>query len=207
MTLAELLGFVVILAAATAVPGPDIAAIVGRALGVGFGRTLPMIAGIVIGHAGWMLAACLGLATLALALGPAFVVIKIAAVLYLLYLAWQLWRAPVEAAAVADAEAAAARAPLGSGLAAGLLVSLSNAKAMVLFGAVLPSVVPVERLGGTQIAVLIAANSLTMLAVFLAWAAAMARARALLVNAARRRALNRTSAVVLAGTGIAVAVR
>lgn len=206
MTLAELSSFVLVLAAAAAVPGPDIAAIVGRALGVGFVRTLPLIAGIVAGHALWMLAACLGLAALALALGPAFVVIKIAAVAYLLYLAWQLWRAPV-AEESGSGTVATSRTPTGGGLAAGLLVSLSNPKAIVLFGAVLPGVLPVERLSGIETLGLLLTSSLTLVVVFFAWAAAAARARAALVTAARRRALNRASAVVLAGTGVAVAVR
>ena len=93
----DLIGFILVLAAAAAIPGPDIAAIVGSGLSGGLSRAAAMILGIMLGHAVWMTAAFTGLAALALALGGAFIVIKAAAVAYLLYLAWKLWTAPVSA--------------------------------------------------------------------------------------------------------------
>ena len=121
MTVTELTGFALILAAAAAIPGPDIAAIVARSLGFGFRRTVPLILGIVAGHAIWLAAAATGVAMLAKAFGAAFVAVKIAGVLYLLYLAWQLWSAPAEAAGEDAATPSGDRAAVLTGL----LVSLS----------------------------------------------------------------------------------
>lgn len=200
----DLFAYIVILATATAIPGPDVAALIGTSLSSGLSRSMTVLAGIMIGHALWMIAAIAGLAAVAQALGAAFVVVKIAAVAYLLYLAWQLWTASVE-----DGETA--RAPLlqstRSSLITGLMISLSNPKALVFFSAIAPTVLPIERLGVADAAFLVAVNSLVFLVVLGGWAVLAAKARRFLQSAARRRGMNRASAVLIAGTGIAIASR
>jgi len=203
MAWSEFAGFIVVLAAAAAIPGPDIAAIIGSCLAGGVIRAFSVILGIVAGHAVWMLAAATGLAAIAQALGPAFIAVKIGAALYLLWLAYQLWTAPV-ADELPPEEFSARR---GGGFLTGLIVALSNPKALVFFSAVVPAVLPVSQLAIPDLALVVAASSLTLFAVFSGWALIAAKARTLLKKAARRQALNRISAVVLAGTGIAVASR
>lgn len=202
MTLAEFVGFLLVLAAAAAVPGPDIAAIVARALGGGFASALPVSLGIVVGHSVWMVAALVGLSALAQMLGTVFLLLKLAGVAYLLYLAWQLWWAPPEAF-----DAGPGGGTRTAGLAAGLLVAFSNPKALVFFSAVVPSILPVHRLTAADITLLVAASAAVILAVFCIWAAVVAKARSVLMNPGRRRALNRSSAVIMAGTGLAIAAR
>lgn len=200
----DLLGFTLILAAAAALPGPDVAAIVATGLGQGLARAFSVIFGIILGHAVWMTAAATGLAALALALGPAFILIKLGAVGYLLYLAWSLWTAPV---AATPGDAAAPTASGRTGIVTGLLVSLSNPKALVFFSAVVPSILPIQHLSLTDFVLLIAASSLTFIVVFGAWALLAAKARAFLGRAANRRAFNRGSALMIAGSAVAVASR
>jgi threonine/homoserine/homoserine lactone efflux protein len=199
----DLLGFVVVLAAAAAIPGPDVAAIVASGLSGGLARAFSVILGLILGHAVWMTAAFTGLAALAAALGPAFLLIKLAAIAYLLYLAWSLWTAPVTPLA-ANAEPAASRR---SGVATGLLVALSNPKALVFFSAVVPSVLPMQSLTLADDALLILCSSLVFVVVFGAWAVLAAKARGLLGNAASRRGFNRVSAVLIAGSAAVVATR
>src|SRR5688572_20777650 len=140
----DLIGFILILAAAAAIPGPDIAAIVGSGLSGGLPRAFSVVLGIMLGHAVWMTAAFTGLAALALALGGAFILIKAVAVAYLLYLAWKLWTAPV--AASPDDMGTTGAASNRAGVVTGVLVSLSNPKALVFFSAVMPSILPMEKL-------------------------------------------------------------
>ena len=45
----DLLAYVVILATATAIPGPDVAALVGTSLSSGLARSMTVLAGIMIG--------------------------------------------------------------------------------------------------------------------------------------------------------------
>jgi threonine/homoserine/homoserine lactone efflux protein len=199
----DLLGFILILAAAAAIPGPDVAAIIGSGLSGGLVSAFRLVFGLILGHAVWMIAAVTGLAALAQALGAAFIVIKLGAVAYLLYLAWKLWTAPVAAAL----DSAAPASPAASGVVTGILVSLSNPKALVFFSAVVPSVLPLERLSLGDFAWLILASSLTFIVVFGAWAVLASKARTLLGKAAHRRSINRGSALLIAGSAVAVATR
>jgi threonine/homoserine/homoserine lactone efflux protein len=200
----DLFAYVVILATATAIPGPDVAALIGTSLSSGLARSMIVLGGIMIGHAVWMILAVTGLAAVAQAMGAAFIVVKIAAVAYLLYLAWQLWNAPVE-------DGGAPATPLLKGgrssIITGLLISLSNPKALVFFSAIAPTVLPIEKLGIADAALLVAINSLVFLIVLGGWAVLAAQARGFLQSAARRRGMNRASAVLIAGTGIAIASR
>jgi threonine/homoserine/homoserine lactone efflux protein len=200
----DLFAYIVILATATAIPGPDVAALIGTSLSSGLARSMTVLAGIMIGHAIWMILAVTGLAAVAQAMGAAFIIVKIAAVAYLLYLAWQLWTAPVD-----EGEVAANPLVKGgrSSIITGLLISLSNPKALVFFSAIAPTVLPIETLGFADAAFLVAINSLVFLIVLGGWAALAAQARGFLRSAARRRGMNRASAVLIAGTGIAIASR
>ncbi len=200
----DLLGFILILAAAAAIPGPDIAAIIGSGLSGGLPSAFRLVFGLILGHAVWMTAAVTGLAALAQALGAAFIVIKLGAVAYLLYLAWKLWTSPVSDGLQTDA---ASSGPSRAGILTGLLVSLSNPKALVFFSAVVPSILPIQHLSLGDFAVLILASSLTFIVVFGAWAVLAAKARAVLGKAANRLAINRGSAVLIAGSAVAVATR
>jgi threonine/homoserine/homoserine lactone efflux protein len=199
----DLLGFILILAAAAAIPGPDVAAIIGSGLSGGLASAFRLVFGLILGHAVWMIAAVTGLAALAQALGAAFIVIKLGAVAYLLYLAWKLWTGPIAAALETDAPAS----PAASGVVTGILVSLSNPKALVFFSAVVPSVLPLERLSLGDFAWLILASSLTFIVVFGSWAVLAAKARTVLGKAANRRSINRGSALLIAGSAVAVATR
>lgn len=203
MTWAELAAFLLVLGAAAAVPGPDIAAIVARALAHGFRGVLPIACGIVLGHAMWMLAALVGLSTLAQMFGTLFLVLKLAGVAYLLYLAWQLWRANPED----SAQASHASGSDTAGFASGLLVAVSNPKALVFFSAVVPSILPLQSMRLADIALVEGLSALVIFAVFCVWGLAVARARAALLSASRRRTLNRVSALVMAITGLAIALR
>jgi threonine/homoserine/homoserine lactone efflux protein len=199
----DLVGFILILAAAAAIPGPDIAAIIGSGLSGGLPSAFRLIFGLILGHAVWMTAAVTGLAALAQALGAAFIIIKLGAVAYLLYLAWKLWTAP----AAGLQPDAAASGPSGAGILTGFLVSLSNPKALVFFSAVVPSILPLEHLSLGDFALLILASSLTFVMVFGTWAVLAAKARAVLGKAANRLVINRGSAVLIAGSAVAVATR
>jgi threonine/homoserine/homoserine lactone efflux protein len=200
----DLIGFTVVLAAAAAIPGPDVAAIVANGLSGGLARAFSVVAGLILGHAVWMTAAFTGLAALAAALGPAFLLIKLAAIAYLLWLAWGLWTAPVTPMA---GDALPSSASSRGGVATGLLVALSNPKALVFFSAVVPSVLPMQSLTLADDVVLILCSSLVFVVVFGAWAFLAAKARGFLRDAASRRGFNRVSAVLIAGSAAAVAAR
>jgi threonine/homoserine/homoserine lactone efflux protein len=203
MTFSSICIYVFVLAATAAIPGPDIVAILARALSLGFERTLVFISGILFGHALWTVAAALGLVALVQMLGPAFFIIKLAAASYLLYLAWKLWNAAAEVDSSIDGQDGNQK----GGFVSGLLISLSNPKAIVFFGAVMPSVLPIANLTVFELLIVLAVSTVTMFIVFGTWAAIASRARIALQSASSRRVFNKASALALTGAGLAVAAR
>jgi threonine/homoserine/homoserine lactone efflux protein len=154
-----------------------------------------------LGEALWLSLAVLGLAALAETFHWAFVAVKYAGVAYLLWLARQMWRAPV--AVAAGQVAPRAGHPLRMFL-AGLTVTLGNPKIMAFYLAVLPTIIDLGALGLLELA-------LTMLVVLagvdIAWIALAERARRLLASPRALRAANRFGASLMGGAAAAIAAR
>ena len=98
MDLASIIVFATALFIAAATPGPGIAAIVARVLGRGPKGALAFTAGVALGNVVWLTFAVAGLAVLAQTFNWLFLAVKWAGVLYLLFLAWRMWRAPAKPA-------------------------------------------------------------------------------------------------------------
>src|SRR5688572_31275430 len=144
MSLYGLLVFAVVYVLAVATPGPGVAAVIARALAQGTRGAPAFIAGFLVGDLIWFTFAATGLAALAQTAQTLFVVVKYAGAAYLLYLAYKLWTAPAVTASDAP-EMDSGQKPfqlfLGS-----LALTLANPKTMVFFLALLPTVVPLEKL-------------------------------------------------------------
>ena len=82
MTLAFAAAFLVLAVS----PGPGLAAILSRSLAGGMGAGLAVTAGLVLGDAVFLAAAMIGLSAIASAFGPAFLIVKYAGALYLIWL-------------------------------------------------------------------------------------------------------------------------
>ena len=126
MTLSALLVFALTLLVAAGSPGPSIAALVARVLTSGVRDVLPFLAAMWLGEVLWLTMAVTGLAVLAQTFHGLFVVLKVAGVGYLLWLAWTMWHAPAEAA---DAALPGGQRPSPRPwrmFAAGLLVTLGT---------------------------------------------------------------------------------
>ena len=136
--------FITTFAAGAAVPGPSQAVLIAQVSAHGRRQALWFIVGSVAGTAIWLATAISGLWIAAAQEGPWFRLLKWAGILYLLYVAYRLM-----------AEEPEARPPqsVGAGIATGLLVSLSNPKAVVFFAAILPQVVDLGRVGAGGYAV------------------------------------------------------
>lgn len=204
MTLSALLVFAAALAVAAGSPGPSIAALVARVLTSGTRDVLPFLLAMWLGEALWLTLAVAGLAVVAHSFAALFLALKYLGVVYLLYLAWQMWTAPADPPD---------RGPLPSArrpwrmFAAGLLVTLGNPKIMVFCLALLPTIVDLGRVGIGGWAELALAMLAVLAAVDLAWALLAARARLLLTSRRAVRAANRTSATVMAGAAAAIAAK
>jgi threonine/homoserine/homoserine lactone efflux protein len=201
MTLANLLVFALALCVAAGSPGPSVAALVARVLTNGLRDVLPFLAAMWLGEALWLGCAVAGLAVVARTLGVVFLAIKLIGVAYLLFLAWKMWFAPTE---VSKSEM-----PLGQSawrmFGAGLTVTLGNPKIMVFYLALLPTIVDLDRVGGTAWLELTAVTLVVLMSVDLAWALLAVRARRLLTSRKAVKIANRTSATMMAGAAAVIA--
>ena len=203
MTLAALIAYSGALFIAAAIPGPGVTALVARALGSGFRETFFMGLGIVLGDMIYLTAVVLGLALIAQTFTTVFLVVKLAGVLYLGYIAWKLWTAgllPEDIKAKPSTSAAMS-------FLSGLLVTLGNPKTMLFYVALVPTLIDIADIGPRDYGLLLTATFLVLLAVLVPYMLLAARARLLLKQPKALRTLNRVAASVLAGTAAYIAVR
>lgn len=115
-------------------PGPGVLYIVSRTLLQGRRYGLASVAGVALGNLGNAIGAALGLAIVLAASSTAFLVVKYAGALYLIYLGLQALRTPPDE----PAGTIATPASLGRIVRDGFLVALLNPKTALFFAAFLP---------------------------------------------------------------------
>lgn len=140
----------------SATPGPNMLHILQRSVTLGLGRSLPAMLGCMTGLLMLMSASVLGLAAVLLALPGAFDVLRYLGTAYLVYLGIKAWRAPIDAA---DGDEVSSAPPALSPLAVyrgGVLIAISNPKALLFVAAFLPQFINPALPKGPQFAILVA---------------------------------------------------
>lgn len=204
MDLTTLITFAVALGIAAAIPGPGVAALVGRSLATGFRPTLPMVLGLIAGDLTYLTVAVLGLAFIAESLGTFFFVVKWAGIAYLLYLAWKFWTARSDKL-IANINAKTAT-PFQTFL-AGLAVTLGNPKTITFYLALTPTIVDVTHLTLISYLELVGIVFVVLGVVITPYVALAARARTTFEKPAALKRLNRTAATLLAGAAAGLAFK
>ncbi|WP_404403192.1 LysE family translocator [Pelagibacterium halotolerans] len=203
MFLLDYLPYAIALAIAAAIPGPGIAAAVGKALGSGFRPALWFLFGLALGDLTYLTLAVLGLSAVATAFSGLFVVIKLAGAAYLVYLAISFWRAGI------DPDKVAARK--GSGfwpsLLSGYSVTISNPKTIIFYMALLPTVVELETLTVVDYAWLVAVTIVVLQIVLIPYIGLAAKARDFLRNPRALKLLNRGAAGAMAGAAAYIVIK
>lgn len=196
MSLTAFLAYALALGIAAAIPGPGVAALVGRALGTGFARSVPMLLGLAVGDVIYLTLAIAGLAFIAKAFATAFLVIKLAGAAYLLWLAWRFW---TQGIAIQQVEKSAGRRDGIASFLAGLAVTLGNPKTIVFYMAILPAVMDLGAVTLAGYGVLVLLTFLVLFAVLLPYIALAARARMVFTDPRALRRLNRSAALAMTG--------
>ena len=180
------------------IPGPNVALIVANSVAYGARFGLLTVVGTSAAMAVQLGLTGLGLTGLLGAAGHWFEWVRWLGVAYLMYLGIKQWRAPpVDLAAVQAQPRSAAGL-----LTRAMLVSLTNPKTLLFYGAFFPQFLRADRPVAPQAAAL----SLVFLALALlvdgTWALVAARARPLLARGVR---LGRLSGGLLIGAGLGLA--
>jgi threonine/homoserine/homoserine lactone efflux protein len=198
----SLITFALALFVAAGSPGPSVGALVARVLTRGFRSVLPFLLAMWLGEAVWLSVAVMGLATIASKFAILFYLLKLLGVAYLLLLAWRMWNATRESELMVAGEPQSA----WQTFLAGLMITLGNPKIAIFYLALLPSLVNLSRITVGAWGQLTLLTLLILAGVDLAWSAAAARTRQLLINRRAMRITNRVGATVMAGSAVAIAV-
>jgi homoserine/homoserine lactone efflux protein len=194
------LSFVVATGILMLIPGPNVALIVGNSVVRGVRQGLLTVAGTSSAMALQLVLTAAGMSALLGTLAAWFEWIRWAGVAYLIYLGVKTWRAPT---------AVVSASRRGSGTAAwarGFLISLTNPKTLLFYGAFFPQFMTNQR-AYPQLLLLCATFLIMAVVCDSAWALLADRARPFLDAHVRLR--NRLSGglMIVAGVGLALARR
>ena len=131
-------------------PGPGVFAILARALVSGARSCFWLALGMTVSDILYLIAACIGLAALATHWGEVFTLIRIAGAVYLAYLGWKMWTAPLD---LSTAEAAPSAKGGALSFLQGFLISASNPKVILFYIAFLPTFMDLDALTRADIGV------------------------------------------------------
>ena len=202
----QLLGYAIASFLIIVVPGPGVLFVVGRALAHGRRTAIATAVGHAAGN--YVVAACVavGLGTLLERSAQVFIAVKLAGALYLVWLGVQAIR---HRQALAEAMSAAVPSRAGwLALRDGFVVGVTNPKAYILFGAILPQFVN-RGAGHVPAQMLLLALVSVSIGVLsdCAWGVAASGVRAWFARSPRRFALvGGAGGLAMIGVGITVAL-
>ena len=200
MDVQTLLAFALATTVLMLIPGPNVALIVANSVAHGTRYGLLTVLGTSAAMAVQLVLTALGMTGLLGTLGSWFEWLRWLGAAYLLYLGLRQWWAPPVDLTRTAPEPRSARTIL----ARGFLVSLSNPKTLLFYGAFFPQFIMGDRDLGVQLATLSALFLGLAMLLDGAWAAAAGRARGLLATRGRLR--NRLSGGMLIGAGMGLAL-
>lgn len=194
------LAFIGAVALLILMPGPNVALIVSNAVAYGTRYGLLTVAGASSAMVLQLAVVALGMTAALGVLGHWFEILRWLGVAYLAWLGIQAWRAPPVDLSRLGAQPKSARAIVLRGF----LVSLSNPKTLVFYGAFFPQFVSPAAPAGPQVALLCLTFIVIAVALDSLWALTAGRARRLLATHGRLR--NRITGGLLLGAGLGLAL-
>jgi threonine/homoserine/homoserine lactone efflux protein len=200
MSLDLYLAFVAASVALALVPGPNVAVIVANAVTYGPRFGLLTVAGTSSAMIPQLAVTALGLSAVLSFMAEWFEVLRWIGVAYLIYLGIQAWRAPVADLGQAPPQPKSPHAIYWRGV----LVSLTNPKTLLFFGAFLPQFVDPKGNAVSQLALLSLTFFVIAAAIDVGWALLAGRARG--VFARLGKWTNRITGSVLLGAGLGLAL-
>jgi len=195
----SLIGLVIATAILGLVPGPIVAALVGRALFGGIKSTFGFLAGVFVGDLAWLFAAVSGLGYMAATYSTAFMVIKYIGALYLIYLGIQAVRHAMKKNQTVEVPQPSRK---GAGFFSGLMVTLGNPKLVAFYVGFLPTFIDMEALRLSEILLAAIFVPSTFALLNFGWAVFAVKAKSLFKSAVPLRILNYLSGGFLIGAGV-----
>ena len=185
-------------------PGPGVLAILARSLVSGARACLFLALGMIISDIFYLIAACIGLAALASHWSEVFTAIRILGAVYLIYLGWKMWHAPLP---IANNHANNSARGDALSFLQGFLISASNPKVILFYIAFLPTFIDLNTMNTQTTALAAVLTFFALLLGLLAIAIFAARARKFFHSERAVQRLNRGAGSVMMAAGAYLAAR
>lgn len=187
-----------------ATPGPVWVALIARALSGGFHSAWPLALGIVFGDVIWPLVTIFGISYLVSIYADFMMVLKIFGTIIFVVMGLQLVRKPVTV--FSTSESKLTRPGMWPGFVAGLLVILSNPKAILFYMGVLPSFFDFRTITAWDILAICLISLVVPLFGNVVLALMVDRMRVFLASPTAVRKLNLISGVALISVGLLIVI-
>ena len=182
-------------------PGPVWMALVARAMSGGFRAAWPLTLGVVVGDMLWPLLAILGVSWIAQSSDTLALALKFVAVAMFVIMGVQTIR---HADQPIGRDSRLTRPGMWAGFMAGVIVILSNPKAVLFYMGLLPGFFDLSAVTGWDIAAIVLVSQMVPLVGNLALAAFVDRIRRVLATPEALRRMNRIAGGLLICVGLAI---
>lgn len=180
------------------VPGPSGITVAARSLASGFRHALAIIIGVITGDLLFITLAIYGLSTVAQTMSGVFLLVKYLGAAYLIWLALGLWRTQATRAAPPQSK----NLSWLSDLLCGLLITLSDPRAILFYISFLPAYIDLSRASTIDTLIIMLSATTAVGGAKLTYALTAQRFRSQLKTAKAEKIINRVAAITLLGTGI-----
>jgi threonine/homoserine/homoserine lactone efflux protein len=187
-------------------PGPDTLVVLRNLVRGGRRTAIRTVLGVLAGLLCWVMTAALGLSAVLRASEDAYLALRIAGAMYLVWLGVNSLRSRGQAAPDQPQPASRRSSLIGQGFPAGLATNLLNPKVGVFFVTFLPGFVPAGYPIGWVSLALGGIFVLLTAVYFAVLIGAATQVRGWLANGRIRRRLDRTAGLVLVSFGVKLAV-
>lgn len=186
-------------------PGPSFLMVVRTSLSRSRAAAAWTAVGLGVGSLIWAAAALAGLKLVFAAVPWLYTALRVAGALYLLWIAWQLWRHAGDALNETGGPSGAPPEPWWRGVARGTTTQLSNPKAAVFFGSVFLQLLP-PTAGPAMLGAVFAIIAVNEVGWYLLVAGAFSVTRLRRAYLRAKRTLDRAAGLCLAGLGLKLAL-
>lgn len=198
MSLVEILALFSAMAALALVPSTSVALVVARSASAGFSNGSAVAAGIVVGDLVFVFLAVLGLAALAEVVGSLFLILRYLAGGYLIWFGISLMRSK---ASLQFDDSGRSASKLSASFFSGLLLTLSDVKAIFFYASLFPVFVDLAAIGTLDIAIIAAITVVSVGGVKLGYAYFAERAASFATKHKAGRAVKVTTGGLMVGAG------
>ncbi|WP_112480354.1 LysE family translocator [Vibrio variabilis] len=200
MTPSSSLALFFALALSAAIPGPSVLAVVSRSLSSGMAQGVLVVVGVIIADILLISLALLGLTTLASLLGEFAAILKYIGASYLIWMAWKVWHSNP------NTEQSGAEG-IGSSVLTGLVMTLSNPKAILFYMGFLPAFVDLSSLTIVDSATIYVLSMFAVGGVLTLYAGFASTMREHVKNSRSSRWLSKLSSGTFASCGVLLVVK